>query len=153
MCAIPKTPEAQRGVATVEIVIVLPLLLFLLVATFEIGRGLFQYNTLTKAVRDGARYIATEALAGTLGTVNLTGKIAPTQNLVVYGNTNGVGSSILPNLTVADVSVATGANQRITVSASYAYTPALFTQMPNFGFGGGQNLQLTLTATSVMRAL
>ena len=42
----------QRGVAIVEFVLTLPLLMLLLLATAEIGRALFQYNTLTKAVRD-----------------------------------------------------------------------------------------------------
>lgn len=148
-----KPLTTQRGVATLELTIVLPILLLLMVTTFEIGRALFQYNTLTKAVRDGARYIATEAIAGTLGTIDLTGKIVPTQNLVVFGNANGVGSTILPNLTVADVTVTAGANQTITVSASYGYTPALFSQVPNFGVGGGQNLEFTLNATTVVRAL
>ena len=145
--------NTERGVATVELVIVLPVLLLLLVATFEIGRALFQYNTLTKAVRDGARYIAAEAITGTLGTVDLTAEILPTKNLVVYGNANGVGPSILPNLSVGDVTVSGGANQTITVSVSYGYSPALFSEIPNFGFGGGQDLEFTLTATTVMRAL
>ena len=45
----PEFPRPQRGVAIIEFVITLPLLLLLLLATAEIGRALFQYNTLTKA--------------------------------------------------------------------------------------------------------
>ena len=47
----------SRGVAAVEMAVVLPLILLLLFVTAEIGRGFMQYNTLTKSVRDSARYL------------------------------------------------------------------------------------------------
>ena len=48
----------QRGLAIVEFAIVLPLLLLLSLATTELGRALYQQDTLNKAVRDGARHLA-----------------------------------------------------------------------------------------------
>ena len=50
-----------RGLAMVEFVIVAPLLMLLMLTVGEFGRVFFQYNTLTKAVREGARYAAGQA--------------------------------------------------------------------------------------------
>ena len=49
----------QHGIATVELAIVAPILLLILLGVAEMGRALFQYNTLSKAVRDSARYYST----------------------------------------------------------------------------------------------
>ncbi len=79
-----------KGVAIVEFIIVLPICLILIIATAEFGRVFMQYNTLTKSVRDGVRYVATNALVGSTGVVTINGAVqAQTQNLVVYGNTAG----------------------------------------------------------------
>jgi hypothetical protein len=43
------------GQALVEFALVLPLFLLLMVALFDMGRGVFAYNTLTNAAREGAR--------------------------------------------------------------------------------------------------
>jgi Flp pilus assembly protein TadG len=48
----------ESGVALVEFALVLPVLLVLTVATTEIGRALYEYNTLAKAVRNAARYMS-----------------------------------------------------------------------------------------------
>src|SRR5262249_49021280 len=50
-----------RGVAALEVAIALPVLLFLMMATVEIGRLLAQYDALTKSVRGAARYLASNA--------------------------------------------------------------------------------------------
>lgn len=75
----------QQGLAMVEFTLVLPLLLLLMFAAAEFGRALFQYNTLLKAVRDGARYMAQNAFLGDGAQKNPD---APTEamNLVVYGS-------------------------------------------------------------------
>ena len=54
----------QYGLAMVEMVIVSPLLLLLIFGVAEMGRAFYQYNTLTKSVRDGARYLSGEAILG-----------------------------------------------------------------------------------------
>src|SRR5687768_8127054 len=66
----------QHGVALVEFALILPFLLVLSIITFEFGRAIWQYNTLTKSVRDAARYLSLQ----TPGT-----KIAEARNLMVYG--------------------------------------------------------------------
>ena len=63
---------------------------------------LIQYNTLNKAVRDGARYTVREAANGSTGTVLITNTVRTnTQNLVVTGTMAGTGTPLLPGLTVA----------------------------------------------------
>jgi Flp pilus assembly protein TadG len=50
----------QKGVAAVEFAIVLILLVPLVFGITEFGRAIYQYNTLTKIVRNGARYLTTQ---------------------------------------------------------------------------------------------
>ena len=86
----------QRGVATIEFAIVVPVLLLLLFGVTEVGRALVRYNTLTKAVQDGARYAAAKGLLGTTGNVNVTAQLTTeVRNVVVYGNTAGAGTPVL----------------------------------------------------------
>lgn len=154
----------QRGIAAVEFAITLPLLLFTMLATAEIGRMLSQYDTLTKAVRDGARYCASVANTGSQNTVSIsnctaagggTGGGAPanaTQNLVVTGNMGGSGSPLLPGLAVGNVIVSDAGNGYIQVSASYTYRPVLGA-LPTFGLTSIPTVAIPLNAAVVMRAL
>jgi Flp pilus assembly protein TadG len=45
----------MRGQALVEFALILPLLVLLLVAVFDVGRFIFAYNSVTNAAREGAR--------------------------------------------------------------------------------------------------
>ena len=49
------SPYRQRGIMSVEFIIVAPFLMLLMLGISEFGHALYQYNTLTKSVRDGAR--------------------------------------------------------------------------------------------------
>src|SRR5512133_4185192 len=80
----------QGGVALVEFALILPFLLLLSIITFEFGRAIWQYNTLTKSVRDAARYLSLQ----TPGT-----KITQARNLMVYGNLAGSGAPLALGLT------------------------------------------------------
>lgn len=84
----------QEGVAAVEFALVLPFLLLLSIITFEFGRAVWQYNTLTKSVRDAARYLSLQ----TPGT-----KITQARNLMVYGNLGGTGSPLVRGLSASNV--------------------------------------------------
>jgi Flp pilus assembly protein TadG len=44
-----------RGQALVEFALVIPIFLILLMAVFDLGRAVFAYNSITNAVREGAR--------------------------------------------------------------------------------------------------
>lgn len=70
--------KQQRGVAIVELALVLPLVLILTFITTEFGRAVYQYNTLAKSVRDAARYLSIQT-PGTHQT--------EAANLIVYGKT------------------------------------------------------------------
>lgn len=93
----------------VEFAIVLPLLLMLLFGITELGRALYQQNTLYKAVASGARYLArasgvinTESCA-TQGTWAVS--MVAAKKLIVYGNTAGTGTPLIPNLDVSNVEI------------------------------------------------
>ncbi|MEW5978878.1 MAG: TadE/TadG family type IV pilus assembly protein [Acidobacteriota bacterium] len=89
--------ESQRGQSMVELAIALPFLLLLVAGIIEFGRAYYQYNTLSKSVREAARYMTTKAWLATERT-NAT-------NLVVYGNVTGSGSPVLPGLTTSNVQI------------------------------------------------
>jgi Flp pilus assembly protein TadG len=86
----------QHGAALVELALVLPLLLLATFITTEYSRALYQYNVLTKSVRDAARYLSTQ-------TPGDTSKYATARNLAVYGNPAGTGSPLALGLTIGHV--------------------------------------------------
>ncbi|MDQ2694291.1 MAG: pilus assembly protein [Pseudomonadota bacterium] len=145
---------AQRGLAMVEFAIVLPLLLFLLLAVAELGRAFFQYNTLTKSVRDGARYLAAYARSGTGADVD-TSAFTEAQNLVLCGRTAcGGGDALLPGMSLGDVSADRFGLEHVTVTAQYDYQPMVGAVLPTFGLGDGDiPLTFTLQSTVTMRML
>lgn len=149
------TLHRQKGLAMTEMVIVTPLMLLLFLAVCELGQALFQYNTLTKNVRDGVRYVAGTALLGTTGTVFITPDVADdARNLVVYGNTAGTGQPRLPALTTGQVSVGDAGGGLVLVRADYPYQPLTGSLLQTFGLGSGStSLNVTLTAAVTMRAL
>jgi Flp pilus assembly protein TadG len=146
-------PIRQRGLAIVEAVITLPLLLFIMLAASEFTFAFVQHTTLTKAVRDGARYAAEEAIDGTL-TMNLTAALRDdTRRLVVFGNTAGVGMPVVENLTINDITVSDVGGNNVEVSANYPYTGILGSVLPTFGYGSDIALVFNMNATVTMRAL
>lgn len=149
-----KPGRNQRGVAMVEFAITLPFLLLLMLATAELGHLICQYDTLTKAVRDGARYAASTSALGSTGLVSITPQIqAAVANLVATGNVNGSGSVLLPGFSASRVTVSDAGNGYVSVAASYTYEPMIGATLPTFGLGSPISLSFTLNSASVMRAL
>ena len=87
----------DSGVQLVELAIILPIFVVLFAATAEFGRYFYEYTTLAKAARMGARYLVTAKVDCNNGNT--------AKNLVVFGTPDGSGSPILPGLTVNNVSV------------------------------------------------
>jgi Flp pilus assembly protein TadG len=123
----------QSGVALIELALIIPMLLIMTFITTEFGRALYQYNTLTKSVRDAARYLSMQP-PGT--------KIAEARNLVVFGNTTGTGTPLARGLTLANVPAPTwqtaGTNpviNTVTVSVSGYQFRFLFTSAYGVNFG------------------
>lgn len=144
----PNGLHRQQGIAMMELVIVAPILLLILLGVSEMGRALFQYNTLSKAVRDSARYYSTEVFGGN--------DIAGAENLVRYGQT-GVGTPLLPGTVTVDIPdpVIDATGTYITVTGSYTFT--FLPGDPLDGiiglFGSALPSPFILTATSTMRAI
>jgi Flp pilus assembly protein TadG len=90
----------QRGVAIIEFALVLPLLLILTFITTEFGRALYQYNTITKSVRDAARYLSVQD--PTILTSD-PGKVTNAKNLVVYGNFTNTSAPLALGLSTTQV--------------------------------------------------
>ena len=149
-----KTLNHQRGLALVETAITLPFLLFVMLAASDFTNAFVQHTTLTKAVRDGARYAADNAINKATTVFDLTTAIQDdAKRLIVYGNKAGTGAPAVSGLSVTDVTVtAVGANN-IEVSLSYPYTGILGSVLPGFGYGSDMSLLLNMSATVTMRAL
>lgn len=132
-----RTDKKQRGLAAVEFAIVVPVMLFLMMATAEFGRVFYHYNTLTKAVQTGARY-ASKPLLKTSELTNIDAAFKQRiQNFVVYGNENGGGAAVLDGLAAASTNVTISsdvANKTITIEAQYDYDFAVLGNFPLFGF-------------------
>ncbi len=134
--------QYQNGLAIVEFAIVLPLLLLMMLATAEFGRALYQYNTLSKAVRDGARYYV----------LSDSPEITKVGSLVEFGNESGSGSPLLPGtFKKVDVDLSGG---YVTVTATYEF--AFIPGNPLAGimglFGGSPGDSLELISSVTMRA-
>ena len=144
----------QLGIAMVEFAIVLPLLLTLLFAVTEIGRAIVRYNTLTKAVQDGARYAAAYALLGTTGAVTIDAQLqTQVRNIVAYGNRTGTGSPRMAGLLPAQINLVDAGGDQIRVDANYPYQPLLGVVLPNVGLGTSTSLSFVMQAAVSMRAL
>ena len=153
-CKMTSFSKPQSGLAVMEFLIVLLMLIPMMVATVEFGRYLYQLNTLTMAVRNGARYAGDNVIVRCPGTTisvctTLEGE---TQNLVAFGNiVQDNGTEILAGIAAADVTVeeinVTGFTNpsHIRVNANYDFSP-LFDFVPD-------NLGITMTASTVQRAL
>ncbi len=154
MISFPKTQHRQRGAILAETAVVLPLIIFLVVLTAEVTNAFVDHNTLTKAVRSGARHVASNAILGTTGVVLLEPQlITEAQNLVVYGNVSGGGTALISGLSTSDVQVLDLGGDNIAVSAAHNYSGILGAILPSFGFGADSSLTHTLSATVTMRAL
>ena len=101
--------RGERGVAIVELAMVLPLLFLLVMGTFDLGRAVYIRNALANAARDGARFATVDPR-----------------------NTNCIQSvaarnSSLAGLSTASVSISTPGSvaigQPVTVSVQSTYQP------------------------------
>lgn len=161
----------QQGLASVEFAIILPLIVLIALSVAELGRGLYQYNTLSKSVQDGVRYLSDKVVddSGVLLDIlivdgdNLRTLEANTKNLVVFGDISGGGTPVIPGLALNNVSVTAidvpmpgdtalpggGISpNHVKVSATYNFSP-LFPALSNLGY----QLIPSITVSAVQRAL
>ena len=142
----------QRGLAIVETAITLPFLLFVMLAATELTNAFIQHMSLTKAVRDGARWAAEEAIVS--NTFRWTGALEKeSRNLVVYGNRAGSGTPLIPGLSIDDVIARPVGGNNIEVSVNYPYSGIFGSVLPSFGYGSNISTLFNMNATVTMKAL
>ena len=151
--------RSQRGLAMVEFVLSVPVLLLLMFATFEFGHLMIQYSTLNDAVRNASRYVAGNALDGTTGNLqtgsNWSSLATQGTNLAIFGNIAGTGTPVLPSLNAANIITVTpdAADNYITVTAAYPYHPLFGAVIPTFIGSGSISTAFTLNISVTMSAL
>lgn len=89
--------RAARGVAAVELALLLPVILIALTGVAEVARGIYTFNTLNKSVRDAARYMSQLERSDD---VRQAAKC-----LAAHGNTTCSGAALAPDLNVSLVTV------------------------------------------------
>ena len=114
----------EQGVSLIETAIIVPILLVLFAGVAEFGRYFYEYSTLAKASRLGARYLASRSVNSETHDYKALAK-----NIVVYGNVAGTGSPLLDGLTLENVDVeyaggTVGVPNTVTVSIiNYPHDP------------------------------
>ena len=86
-----------RGAAAIELAILLIPIVFLVYGMTELGRGLYYYNRVVAATRDGARYLSMQARGH--------GE-AQARCLVVHGSPSCAGERLVPQLDTDMVHIA-----------------------------------------------
>lgn len=137
--------KSQSGLAAVELIIGLPVIMLLLMSVTEVARMFVDMNTLTKAVRVGARYAMTQTDGAGCGP--LMSAESNIKQLVVYGTLGSGTDPLLNSLSTSDINVACEDNLFVTVSASINFRPAMGEKLP----GTEVSLVVPLNASSVMR--
>lgn len=95
--------HTMKGAVTVELAIMITLLIVMAVGIAEFGRAFYEYNTVTKAVRDGVRLLSQHDSTD----ANYSTYVAEAECLVVYGTTDCSGTELLPGLSTDMVSAST----------------------------------------------
>lgn len=100
--------SGSQGAALVELAVILPVLIMLAFGITELGRALYQHNTLGKATDLAARYMsrAWGAVDPDCGEdSNWPAAVTAARNLAVFGNEAGAGDALLPGFDGADISI------------------------------------------------
>jgi Flp pilus assembly protein TadG len=116
------THKAHRsGWAILEFAIGSGVLLAAFTGTFRFGYSFLQYNRLTNAVIQGARYASIVPYDSANSTPS-SAFLSSVRNMVLYGNPGGGTSTVIPGLTASNVNLtvtfANGVPSAMTVSIS-----------------------------------
>jgi Flp pilus assembly protein TadG len=117
-----------RGAVAVEMAFLMIPLIVMAFGVAEFGRAIYEYNTLTKSVRDAVRHVSQSEVTDS--------KKAEAVKLAVYGTiTDAAPTPLLPNLSESNVGItsatdATGINM-VTVTITgytfdFAFNPLVF---------------------------
>jgi hypothetical protein len=126
--------RSERGTQLVELAIALPVLMALFAATAEFGRYFYNYSTLAKATRAGARFLATTPVKTVSAGAGVNAaEDMKARRLVVYGDANASDGSkpVAPGLSVSHVEIVrsgpvVSVPDTVTVRiVGYNYTPLI----------------------------
>ncbi|MBR8334222.1 pilus assembly protein [Burkholderia ambifaria] len=125
MKRLPIRRSRMRGVAAVEFALVLMPMIVLATGVAEFGRAIYQYETLTKATRNAARYLSVFLPNDSAY------PLAAAQCLVVYGSTTcgSAGTELVPGLTTSMVIVCDATHSTDCGDAS---DPSQFANLPTY---------------------
>ena len=107
-----------RGQTLIEFAIILPVLLFILVVIFDLGRAVYYYSVLTNVAREGARYGSVESSA-------TNANIQAHALSFAYGVDLLLGDIVVDKAVTTTVTVGGTTRQEInvTVVVDYDYVP------------------------------
>jgi Flp pilus assembly protein TadG len=113
----------RRGNAMLEFAIASSVLIPVFSGTFQFGYTLYQYNLLSAAIANGARYGSNRTFRSANGGADLTKVKLAIQNVVVYGSPSGGSTPQVKGLATSNVAVTfstttTGVPKSLTVSVS-----------------------------------
>ncbi|MDA0118946.1 TadE/TadG family type IV pilus assembly protein [Vibrio sp. T11.5] len=134
--------RAQKGLAAVEMLIAVPVLMMVLMSITEFGNAFIQYATLNKMAQSGVRY-ATAGVTGT-ATYDQIADVNEIKNMVVYGHTGSGTTSLMSGISTSDVSV-NHSSGYVTITINHTYTPLIS------GFNSSINFSVPLNASAMMR--
>jgi len=135
---ITRRRRAEAGTSTIEAVIVLPVMLLLVFAIAELGIAYTRSNSLTNAVREGARVGVVFRSPCDAGPVtNLV-----TTTVASFANSSGIDPA---DITTTVTGACTGTGTQLTVDATVPYN---FVALDSLA---GLAPTLNLTARTVMR--
>jgi Flp pilus assembly protein TadG len=127
----------QRGVASLEFVLILPILLFVLFASVELSRAWFTLNLLTTAAREAAR-------AGVTATPDAVQSAATTRLTALLGPTGQPPMNWSATVACNPAPCAIGTDSRVQVDVTANFQTVLPTLLPMLG-------SITLQQTASMR--
>lgn len=141
-------PSRSTGIAAVEFVVAVPILIFFMLAVAELGRAFLQYDTLSYSVRSSARFVSANAIDATTGEIDVSAVAEEAKNLAVYGTIGKGSKSVLPGFTPGQVSVLNAGNGNIEVVGNYAYQPLLGGPLPMLRGGPASTMfQMRISVT------
>ncbi|WMC11892.1 pilus assembly protein [Oceanimonas pelagia] len=146
----------QKGLAAVEATIVLPLMLLLMLAIGEFGRALYQYATLTQALRGGA--LSMDRMGTYVDNPTTRAEKENTvKNIIVYGNAAGSGNPVLQGLSKSNVTFSgiyelpvDSGNYYSDISISYSWQPIFGNEFNTF-VAGSMSLDFPLNTSMTVR--
>ncbi|MEY3788861.1 MAG: hypothetical protein RLZ75_3069 [Pseudomonadota bacterium] len=140
----------QKGSATVEFAMMVPILLILVFMVSALGITFYRLNAVTKSVQVASRYLSDVSPNQTI----TTSFPIDIKKLICYGNIGGTGVAILPDCNTKLTVKLTVTSTHITVSATYNSSLILGGILDGLmGLIGGSTATqfMTLRASSVMR--